>query len=83
MSDKTLIGISTNGVNEIIELKGADLETFNAERNTFHNAVEQADLDKKEKQEAAKAKFIALGLTESELIALGILPKPKEQSGTL
>lgn len=72
--------ISTiNGVE--IELLGAEYDKACndwAEMRLVQIAKEQADAAEQAVKEAAQAKLIALGLTEADLIAMGLMPKPVE-----
>ena len=55
-----------------------------AEMRLVQIAKEEADAAEQAIKEAAQAKLLALGLTEADLIAMGLMPKPVEPaSGTL
>ena len=67
--NKILIGIN----NEVIELTGEQLETFEADRASQRQEqllLEQEELARKSARESALAKLAALGLTEDEIAAL-------------
>ena len=79
MTEKIIIGIAdaTNGENLLQELVGENLVIFNAERTEFDAIVQNREIEAKAKREAVKFKLNALGLSDEDLIILGLIPKPK------
>lgn len=49
-----------------------------AEMRLVQIAKEEADAAEQAIKDAAQAKLLALGLTETDLIAMGLMPKPVE-----
>jgi hypothetical protein len=67
---------------EEIELTGAEYDKACndwAEMRLIQIAKEAEDAAEQTTKEAAQAKLLALGLTESDLITMGLLPKPEVQ----
>jgi hypothetical protein len=67
---------------EEIELTAAEYDKACndwAEMRLQQIAKEEADAAEQAVKEAAQAKLIALGLTEADLIAMGILAKPEAE----
>jgi hypothetical protein len=66
---------------EEIELTGAEYDKACkdwAEMRLIQIAKDAADAAEQATKEAAQAKLLALGLTDADLIAMGLLPKPIE-----
>jgi hypothetical protein len=59
---------------EMNDAEFADYEAIQAELADEATAKAKAEADKA----AAQAKLLALGLTEADLIAMGLMPKPVE-----
>ena len=77
MTEKIIIGIAdaTTGENVTQELTGAELTAFNADRAKLDFAVKNAEIELNAKREAVKSKLNALGLSDEDLILLGLIPK--------
>jgi len=81
MSDKIIVGIADAiGENVLIELAGSELTNFNADRADFDKAVKDKEEELKSKRESVKSKLNALGLSDEDLIILGLIPK---ENGTI
>lgn len=80
-----IIRIHDLTTNEVIdrEMTDTEFEAYQAEQS-IELAETQAQSEILATKEAAQAKLLALGLTQEDLIAMGLLPKPIEfNSGTL
>jgi predicted phosphoribosyltransferase len=81
MSEKILIGIANaTGENVLTELLGSELTSFNADRADFDKAVKDKEQELKSKREAVKTKLNALGLSDEDLILLGLIPKAEQST---
>jgi hypothetical protein len=70
---------------EEIELTGAEYDKACndwAEMRLIQIAKDAQDAAEQATKEAAQAKLAALGLTEEDLIAIGLLPKPEAEQST-
>lgn len=78
---KPIIRIHDVTTNEIIdrEMTDAEFDIYQAEK--AKDAAEAQDLaDALAAKEAAKAKLLALGLTENDLISMGLMPTQVKDS---
>jgi hypothetical protein len=82
MTEKIIIGIAdaTTGENVTQELIGAELTAFNADRAKFDSIVQNREIELNTKREAVKTKLNALGLSDEDLILLGLIPKPADEA---
>jgi hypothetical protein len=79
MSEKIIVGNAdaATGENVLTELLGADLTAFNTARADFDKAVKDKEAEAELKRESVKIKLNALGLSDEDLILLGLIAKPK------
>ena len=75
MSKKIIVGIAdaVTGESSIQELTGAELTAFNAERAQFDSIMQNREIEAQAKREAVKSKLNALGLSDEDLIVLGLI----------
>ena len=75
MSKKIIVGIAdaVTGESSIQELTGAELTAFNAERAQFDSIMQNREIEAQAKRKAVKSKLNALGLSDEDLIVLGLI----------
>ena len=82
MSDKIIVGNAdaATGVNVLTELLGAELTAFNTTRAGIDKEIKDTEQELKLKRESVKTKLNALGLSDEDLILLGLIPKAEQST---
>jgi hypothetical protein len=82
MTEKIIVGNAdaATGVNVLTELLGAELTAFNTTRAGFDKEIKDKEQELKLKRESVKTKLNALGLSDEDLILLGLIPKAEQST---